>query len=77
MSPGGFGGYGRARRRRPAASDTVRVRLIRSGRTAVGKEGNRIQTIPGGGWFVLLRFCGPLELFFDKTWRPREIEVVR
>ena len=38
--------------------------------------GNWIQTIPGRGWFVLLRLYGPLEPFFDKTWRPGEVELV-
>jgi hypothetical protein len=39
-------------------------------------RGNWIQTIPGRGWFVLLRLYGPLEPFFDKAWRPGEIEMV-
>jgi hypothetical protein len=39
-------------------------------------RGNWIQTIPGRGWFVLLRLYGPLEPFFDKTWQPSEIELV-
>jgi hypothetical protein len=39
-------------------------------------RGNWIQTVPGRGWFVLLRFYGPLEPFFDKSWRPGEIEAV-
>jgi hypothetical protein len=38
-------------------------------------RGNWIQTLPGRGWFVLLRIYGPLEPFFDKTWRPSEIEL--
>jgi hypothetical protein len=41
------------------------------------KRGNWIQTIPGKGWFTLLRLYSPLEPFFAKTWRPSEIEVVR
>ena len=41
-----------------------------------GKEANWIQTLPGKGWFVLLRLYGPLEPWFDKTWRPGEIEMV-
>ena len=41
------------------------------------KRGNWIQTMPGKGWFVLLRLYSPLEPFFDKTWRPSEIELVR
>ncbi|MFD2247823.1 DUF1254 domain-containing protein [Pontibacter ruber] len=42
-----------------------------------GKESNWIQTIPGKGWFAMLRLYGPLEPWFDKTWRPGEIEPVR
>jgi hypothetical protein len=41
-----------------------------------GKEANWVQTIPGKGWFVILRLYGPLETWFDKTWRPGEIERV-
>ena len=40
-------------------------------------RGNWIQTIPGKGWFTLLRLYSPLEPFFDKSWRPSEIELVR
>jgi hypothetical protein len=39
-------------------------------------EGNWIQTIPGKGWFPVLRLYSPLAPFFDKSWRPSEIEVV-
>jgi hypothetical protein len=28
------------------------------------------------GWFVILRLYSPLEPFFDKSWRPSEIENV-
>ncbi|MFZ2175187.1 MAG: DUF1254 domain-containing protein [Rhodococcus sp. (in: high G+C Gram-positive bacteria)] len=41
-----------------------------------GQETNWIQTIPGKGWFVALRLYGPLEPWFDKAWRPGEIELV-
>jgi len=39
-----------------------------------GKEHNWIQTVPGKGWNTLLRLYSPLEPWFDKTWRPGEIE---
>ena len=42
-----------------------------------GKEANWIQTIPGKGWWIMLRLYGPLEPWFDKTWRPGEIELVK
>jgi hypothetical protein len=38
--------------------------------------GNWIQTVPGKGWFTILRLYGPLPAFFDKSWRPSEIEEV-
>ena len=46
-------------------------------RPADAKEGTWIQTTPGKGWFVVLRFYSPLESFFDKTWRPSEIALVK
>ena len=42
-----------------------------------GKENNWIQTVPGKGWFVLFRFYGPLKPFFDKTWKPDDVEQER
>jgi hypothetical protein len=44
---------------------------------ADAKDGNWIQTVPGKGWFLLLRLYSPLESFLDKTWRPSEIELVK
>jgi len=38
------------------------------------KPGNWIQTTPGKGWFTILRLYSPLPSFFDKSWRPSEIE---
>ena len=35
-----------------------------------GFESNWVQTVPGKGWFTLLRLYGPLEPWFDQTWRP-------
>lgn len=40
-----------------------------------GMEKNWVQTIPGKGWFMILRLYGPLEPWFNKTWRPGEIEL--
>jgi hypothetical protein len=39
-----------------------------------GKQSNWVQTIPGETWFTILRLYGPLEPWFNKTWRPGEIE---
>jgi Protein of unknown function (DUF1214)/Sulfatase len=42
-----------------------------------GKEKNCVQTVPGKGWFTCLRLYGPLDPWFDKTWRPGEVELVK
>jgi hypothetical protein len=41
-----------------------------------GHETNWVQTIPGKGWNVLFRLYGPLQPWFDKTWKPGEFELV-
>ena len=40
------------------------------------KEKNWIQTVPGKGWFTYIRLYGPLEPFFDQTWKPDDIVEV-
>jgi hypothetical protein len=42
-----------------------------------GHEANWVQTVPGKGWFTILRLYGPLESWFDKTWKPGEFELVK
>jgi len=44
-------------------------------RAPAGKESNWVQTIPGDSWFTILRLYGPLEPWFNKSWRPGEIEL--
>ncbi len=38
---------------------------------------NWITTLPGKGWFVVLRFYGPKKSFFDQTWKPDDIKKVQ
>jgi hypothetical protein len=40
------------------------------------KEGNWVKVIPGRQWYMILRLYYPLESWFDKSWRPGEIEEV-
>ena len=42
-----------------------------------GHESNWIQTMPGKGYNVLLRLYGPLQPWFDKTWKPGDFELVK
>jgi hypothetical protein len=47
-----------------------------SPKAPAGHEDNWVQTMPGKGWNVLLRLYGPLEPWFDKSWKPGDIEPV-
>jgi hypothetical protein len=42
-----------------------------------GQESNWIQTMPRKGFNVLLRLYGPLEPWFDKSWKPGDLELVQ
>ena len=41
-----------------------------------GEEANWVQTMPGKGFNILFRLYGPLEPWFDKSWKPGDLEVV-
>ncbi|NQY32725.1 MAG: DUF1254 domain-containing protein [Coraliomargarita sp.] len=57
-------------------NDDGSVDLYFGPRAPEGKEENWIQTVPGKGWFTIIRLYGPLEPWFDKTWQPGEIELL-
>jgi hypothetical protein len=42
-----------------------------------GMENKWVQTIPGKGWFRILRLFGPLEPLFKQTWGPGEVDLVQ
>src|SRR5215213_11037709 len=82
----GLPGHRRAKRRRPssgypspaaAANPDGSTTVYFGPRKPAGvSDGNWIQTAPGKGWNTLLRLYSPLEPFFNKAWRPSEIELV-
>jgi hypothetical protein len=39
-----------------------------------GKDGNWLATVPGRGYFVVLRLYGPTETAITKSWKPGDIE---
>jgi len=41
-----------------------------------GQKKNWIRTLPDRGWFPLVRFYGPLEPFFDRSWKLNDVEKV-
>ncbi len=35
---------------------------------------NWVQTVPGKSWFTMFRLYGPLQPWFDKTWKLPDIQ---
>ena len=46
-------------------------------RAPIGQDSNWVQTIPGKGYSVILRLYGPLEPWFDQSWKPGDFELVQ
>jgi hypothetical protein len=44
------------------------------GPNSLGDGKNWLRTVPGQGFFVILRIYGPTQAFFNKTWVPGDIE---
>lgn len=42
-----------------------------------GNEKNWVKTVPGKGWFSLIRLYGPGQGFFDRTWKPGDFEKMK
>lgn len=42
-----------------------------------GKEGNWQATVPGKGYFAILRLYGPTEAAINKSWKPGDIELLK
>ena len=38
-----------------------------------GNGGNWVRTLPDKGFFLYFRFYGPLEPYYDKSWRPEDV----
>ena len=57
-------------------NDDGSVDLYFGPKAPAGKDANWLQTVPEKGWFSILRLYSPTEAWFDKTWRPGEIEQI-
>jgi hypothetical protein len=41
-----------------------------------GKQANWLRTVPGNGYFAILRLYSPTQAAIDKSWVPGDIEPV-
>ncbi len=61
---------------KPARNADGSIDVYFGPKSPTGKERNWIRTLPDRGWFPIVRFYGPLQPFFDQTWKPEDIVEV-
>ncbi|MBT8338537.1 MAG: DUF1254 domain-containing protein [Desulfatitalea sp.] len=64
-------------RDKPAQNDDGSTDLYLGPKAPTGKESNWMATVPGKGYFAVLRLYGPTEAAMDKSWRPGDIEPIK
>ncbi|MGB5280370.1 MAG: DUF1254 domain-containing protein [Arenicellales bacterium] len=42
-----------------------------------GYESNWVRTVPGKDWFAMMRFYGPEQAYFDKSWQLNDFEKIK
>ena len=55
-------------------SEDSSIEIFFGPKVITGAKFNWIQTIPKQKWYMVLNLYEPLESWFDKTWKPGEIE---
>jgi hypothetical protein len=63
-------------RDKPAQNADGSTDLYLGPKAPQGKEANWLATVPGKGYFTLLRLYGPKEAAINKSWKPGDIEKV-
>ena len=61
-------------RDKPAQNADGSTDLYLGPKAPPGKEANWLATVPGKGYFVILRLYGPTEAALNKSWKPGDIE---
>jgi hypothetical protein len=64
-------------RDKPAQNADGSTNLYLGPKAPKGKDGNWLATVPGKGYFAILRLYGPTEAAIDKSWKPGDIEKVK
>jgi hypothetical protein len=64
-------------RDKPAQNGDGSTDLYLGPQAPAGKAGNWLATVPGKGYFVIVRLYGPTEAAIDNSWKPGDIEKVK
>jgi hypothetical protein len=63
-------------RDKPAPNADGSTELYLGPEAPAGKQGNWLRTVPGKGYFAILRLYSPTEAAINKSWKPGDIEKV-
>jgi len=66
----------RARQSTMDGSPGYRSEIYLGPKAPEGKQGNWLATVPGRGYFAILRLYSPTEAAITKSWKPGDIERV-
>jgi hypothetical protein len=61
----------------PVANADGSTDVFMGPRAPAGKARNWLATVPGKGYFVIIRLYGPTEAAFDSSWKPGDLQKVR
>jgi hypothetical protein len=64
-------------RDQPAANADGSIDLFLGPKAPDGRAGNWLATVPGKGFFAILRLYAPTQPAIDKSWKPGDIEKAR
>ena len=64
-------------RDKPAVNANGSTDVYLSPQALEGHQGNWLATVPGKGYFVILRLYSPTEAAINKTWKPGDIEKIK
>lgn len=64
-------------RDQPAQNEDCSTDIYLGPKAPTGKEQNWVATVPGRGYFAVLRLYGPTEPALRKTWRPGDLVKVK
>ena len=64
-------------REQPAQNGDGSTDIYLGPKAPEGKAGNWLATVPGKGYFAILRLYGPTEAAIDRTWKPGDTEQVK
>jgi hypothetical protein len=64
-------------RDKPAQNVDGSTDLYLGRKAPTGKEGNWLATVPGRGYFAIIRLYGPAEAALNKSWKPGDTEKLK